>query len=83
MANILPGDGRDVMQVFPVSNLGSTAGAATIDTTDMHLIVFDTDITIYINGVSGSTFALPKVTPIGIGDITSIHVSAATNYMYG
>ena len=82
MANVLPGDGRDTMQVFPVKNLGSTSGAATIDTSDMHLIIFDTDVTIYINGNSSDTFALPSLIPLGIGDVTSIHVSAATNYMY-
>ena len=82
MANVLEGDGRQVMQVFPVRNFGSTAGAATINTSDMHLIVFDTEVTIYADGNSSDTFTLPKVTPIGITELSSLHVSAATNYMY-
>ena len=82
MANVLPGDGRNVMQVFPLINIGSTSGADTIDVTGMHLLVFDTDVTIYINGVSSETFALPAMTPLGVTEVESLHVDAATNYLY-
>ena len=82
MANVLPGDGRNSIQIFPLLNLDSESGAATIDVSDMDLIMFDTDLTIYINGASGDTFFLTLMTPLGVGSISSIHVSAATNYMY-
>ena len=81
MANVLPGDGRGVMQVFPIKTMGSVSGAGSIDVSDYELIIFDTDVTFYIGSASSSTFDLPACTPIGIGEVDSIHVDTATNYM--
>ena len=82
MANVLPGNGREVMQVFPITNMDKITGAGDIDVSDYHLILFDTDLVFYIGTDSAHTFTLPACTPLGIGDVDNIHVDKATNYMY-
>ncbi len=82
MANVLPSNGRNSIQIFPLLNIVKETGAATIDTTDMNLIMFDTDLTIYIGSATTATFELAKLTPLGVGSIDSMHISAASSYMY-
>lgn len=74
---------KDV-QAFPAhpNKVGKTSGAATIDTSDMYMIIFDAEVTVYFNGNSSNTYTMAAEVPKVIAAVSSIHVNAAVNYMY-
>lgn len=82
--NFLPSSGHGQAQVFPIidGQLDATSGAADIDVSDMNIIMFDTEVTIYAESHSSKTFTLAACKPIGVQSLSSLHVSAATRYAY-
>ena len=72
------------VQAFPIdpNKVGKTSGAATIDVSDMDMIIFDAEVTVYFDGNSSDTYTMAAEIPKVITAVSSIHVSTAVNYMY-
>lgn len=70
--------------LFPIdpAKVDKTTGAATITTTDMDVIIFDTDVTVYFDGNSSATYNWSADIARCITKVSSIHVNTAVNYMY-
>ena len=74
-------DNNRSIQAFPLvaDNIGNSSG--TIDVTGKTMITFDTDVTIQLNA-TGTTFAVVAGSRWSIDPtVTSIKVSASTNYI--
>ncbi len=72
----------DVMQVMNLKNRGATTGAADIDVKDMKMIEFDAPVTIYWDGNTTDIFNAPANRTYGVANISTLHVSAAVNYIW-
>lgn len=80
----LQSSGTGLAQLMPIidGNFGSTTGPDNIDVSDMNGIMFDTEVIIYTESHNTATFTLIACQPIGVQTLSSLHVSAATNYVY-
>ena len=83
MPKVLQVDGQNNVPVFPLSAgcIKSTLGAATIDTSELDMIYFGDDVTIYIEDETSATIEIQAGHTFGCAEIASIHVAAAVPYM--
>lgn len=82
MSNILLSDGKNAVQAMPILNIGSTAGAASIDVSSMKVIEFDSPVTVYIGTATTPAFTVAANKAYTVDGIDSLHVDAAVNYIY-
>ena len=70
--------GFPAIQVFTPTAIVTVSSASSVTVTSYTVVMFDSDLNIYINDASSATYSYVANTPLGIAaGVTTIHVDAA------